>query len=121
VLDKAAGKPANYLFLGDLNVMGMEYTYLRERDIDAPQELEKMRRFADRRGMKLLSKDEPVTWSNGSASSIAPSDLDQVVAADHMAFKAFAGAEVQVNGWPKEPTAATQDEWIMRYSDHGCL
>jgi hypothetical protein len=94
---------------------------LRERDIDAPQELEKMRRFADRPGMKVMTKDEPASWSNRSTSSVAPSDLDQVVAADHMTFRAFIGAEVQVNGWPKEPTAASQDEWITRYSDHGCL
>jgi hypothetical protein len=121
VLDRVAGGVANYLFLGDLNVMGMEYTYLRDRDIDAAEELEKMRRFADGRGMKLLTKDEPATWSNGSASSIPPSDLDQVVAAEHMEFKGFGDARVQVSGWPKEPTAAAQDKWIAEYSDHGCL
>jgi hypothetical protein len=54
-------------------------------------------------------------------SSIPPSDLDQVVAADHMIFTDFVGAEVRANGWPKEPTATAQDAWIKQFSDHGCL
>jgi hypothetical protein len=121
VLDQAAGGSANYMFLGDLNTMGMEYTYLRERDIEAEQEIQKMSSFAERRGMRLLSKDEPATWSGGSGSTLPPSNLDQVVAADHMAFSSFGGADVTVLGWPKEPTAAAKDAWIREYSDHGCL
>jgi Endonuclease/Exonuclease/phosphatase family len=121
VLDAAAGGLANYLFLGDLNTMGMEYTYLRERDIDASQEIEKMKLFAEGRGMRLLEKDESATWWNGSASADPPSNLDQVIAAEHMTFKDFGGAEIQVNGWPKEPDDAAKDLWISEYSDHGCL
>jgi hypothetical protein len=121
VLDKAAGGHASYMFLGDLNTMGMEYTYLRERDIEAEHEIQKMGLFAERRGMRLLLKDEPVTWSGGSTSTLLPSNLDQVVAADHMAFKSLGGAEVTVLGWPKEPTVAAQDKWIREFSDHGCL
>ena len=72
MLDQAAGGLANYLFLGDLNTMGMEYTYLRERDIQVNQEIEKIKRFAEGRGMRLLDKDEPNTWSNGSQSGFRP-------------------------------------------------
>ena len=71
--------------------------------------------------MRLLTKDEPATWSNGSQSSLRPSNLDHVVAADHLEFKGFSGAEVKVLGWPKLSTAASQDEWIENYSDHALL
>ena len=121
VLDQAADGSANYLFLGDLNTMGMEYTYLRDRDIDPDQEIEKMRRFAEGRGMRLLTKDEPATWWNGSTSGLPPSNLDQVVATENLTFSDFGGAQIQVYGWPKEPTVAAKDAWIADYSDHGCL
>lgn len=121
VLDKAAGGDANYLFLGDLNVMGMEYIYLRDRDIRPEQERNRMRLLAESRGMKLLEKSAPATWWNGSTSSVPPSDLDQVVAAEHLSFEDLGGADVRVMGWPELSTAAEQDEWIARYSDHGCL
>jgi len=120
VLDKAAGGTANYMFLGDLNTMGMAYTYLRDRDIEAVQEIEKLSTFSDRRGMRMLTKDEPATWWNGG-TSLPPSDLDQVVAASHMTFKSFSGADVEVRGWPKEPTPASKLAWIKAHSDHGCL
>jgi hypothetical protein len=120
VLEAAAGSVPNYMFLGDLNTMGMEYKYLRERDITAELEVLKAANFAEGRGMRLLAKDEPATWWNGG-TSLAPSNLDQVVAVEPMSFKDFDGAEVTVLGWPKEPTPAAQVAWIADYSDHGCL
>ena len=71
--------------------------------------------------MCILPKDAPATWSNGSTSSIRPSNLDFVVAADHVEFKKFSGAEVTVRGWPKLSTPAQQDKWIRDFSDHGLL
>ena len=32
----------NYIFLGDFNIMGMQYRYVRERDIVATHELRKL-------------------------------------------------------------------------------
>jgi len=120
VLEAASGSVPNYMFLGDLNTMGMQYTYLRERDITAELEVLKAANFARGRGMKLLAKDVPTTWWNGG-TGLAPSNLDQVVAVEHMAFEDFGGAEVTVLGWPKEPTPSAQRAWIADYSDHGCL
>lgn len=94
VLEAVAGEVPNYMFLGDLNTMGMQYKYLRERDIAADLEMLKAAKFAEGRGMRLLAKDEPATWWNGG-TSLAPSNLDQVVAVEHMAFKDFSGAEVR--------------------------
>jgi Endonuclease/Exonuclease/phosphatase family len=121
VLEKAAQGPVNYLFLGDLNTMGMEYKYLRERDIEADQEVLKISRFAAGRGMRLLTKDEPATWWGGPNTLIPPSNLDQVVAAEQLQFKSINEADVTVLGWPKESTPSAQREWIKDYSDHGCL
>jgi len=120
VLAAVAGKEPNYMFLGDLNTMGMQYKYMRERDIAADLEVLKASRFAEGRGMRLLAKDEPATWWNGGAS-LPPTSLDQVIAADHLSFRTFNGAEVTVLGWPKEQTTAARVSWIEDYSDHGCL
>jgi hypothetical protein len=38
-----------------------------------------------------------------------------------MTFKSFSGADVEVFGWPKEPTPASKLAWIKAHSDHGCL
>jgi hypothetical protein len=79
VLAKVTGDEPNYMFQGDLNTMGMEYKYLRERDIAADMEVLKAAKFAEARGMRLLAKDEPATWWNGG-TSLLPSNLDQVIA-----------------------------------------
>ena len=91
--------PVNYIFLGDFNIMGMQYRYVRERDIVATQELRKLEQGAKRKKMKVLDKDEPNTWWGGG--KLAPSNLDFVVARDHIPFKKFGGSEVSVRGWPK--------------------
>lgn len=120
VLDKAAEeKPANYIFLGDFNMMGMQYRYVRERDIVAAHELRKLEQGAKRKGMKVLDKDEPNTWWGGG--TIEPSNLDFVVARDHLRFKRFNDVEVSVRGWPKIVDPAERLEWVRRLSDHGLL
>jgi hypothetical protein len=122
VLDKAGGDGrANYIFLGDLNTMGMVYHYVKGKNISPDDELTKLDRQAKRYDMRFLKKDVPATWSNGSTSSIPPSNLDHVIAANHLRFTPFGDAEVSARGWPKEPTPAEQDQWIHEYSDHALL
>jgi Endonuclease/Exonuclease/phosphatase family len=120
-LDKAAGGKANYLFMGDLNTMGMEYAFVHDRDIDPAKELLKIERQATARKMRVLAKDQPNTWSEGSGSSIPDSNLDHVIAADHLQFKPINGAEVTVKGWPEQQTQQQKDAWIKKYSDHALL
>jgi len=111
---------SNYLFLGDLNTMGMDYPY--GKNISAKTEIKKLaEKEAAKVKMKILKKDEPASWWNGSKSKIEPSNLDQVVAPNNLKFKKYSGAEVTVLGWPKESTKEKKDEWIKRYSDHGIL
>ena len=121
VLDRAStdGTPANYIFMGDFNIMGMEYRYVRDRDIVATQELKKLELGARRRAMKVLDKDETHTWWGGG--KLAPSNLDFVVARNHLRFKQFNGADVTVRGWPKITDDQARLSWVQRFSDHGLL
>jgi hypothetical protein len=123
VLEKAPGGSgvANYMFLGDLNTMGMGYKYAPQRSIVAADEIKRFEGFAERKQMRFLTKDEPNTWSNKSTSSLKPSNLDHVAAADHLEFKSINGSEVTVLGWPKLDTDAKKDKWIEDYSDHAML
>lgn len=124
VLDRAAGGygEANFLFLGDLNTMGMNYTYARDHDIDPGIEIGKMKRAAQNYDMRFLSKDAPATWWNGPDSSYEPADLDHVVASDQLSFRTWEdGAEVAVRGWPAMSDPEDQADWIEKYSDHGLL
>jgi hypothetical protein len=116
--------PPNYLFIGDLNVMGMNY--YADRDIDATTELRKSDNYARRYyDLIRIPKTYPKTWSNGSGSSVPDSDLDHCYAASQLNFKQFnnkngqAGTSpVDVRGWADEPDAASKDRWIHEYSDH---
>lgn len=108
---------ANYLFLGDLNTMGMEYL-LKAHNISATLELDKLDLAAKKRGMVRLKKDAPATWWNGNKSKMKPADLDQVVATKRVKLTKFAGADVKVLGWAQEPTAEAKTAWIKKYSDH---
>jgi exonuclease III len=128
VLDRAAGGPgsARYVFLGDLNTMGLEYPF--DRDIEPALELKKWDRYAARKsiGMRRLGKTHDASWFNGSQSSLAPANLDHVYASWNLEFRHFrrpggGTAEVDVRGWVDDATVAGKDEWIGRYSDHSLL
>ncbi len=127
-LDKAAGGAgkARYLFLGDLNTMGMVYPF--DRSIAADVELRKWDRYAARPAisMRRLAKTHPASWTNGSGSSIPPSNLDHVFASTNLRFRTFkaiddSDAQVSLRGWVEEPTPARRDAWIGRFSDHALL
>jgi hypothetical protein len=119
VLDTAAGgASANYLFLGDLNVMGMKYPF--NKDISSPIEVQKLETDASKVKMYHLKKNSSATWWNGPGSSYSPSDLDHVVASTSLQFKTYEGKEIDVRGWNLKSTDAEITEWIKNYSDH-CL
>jgi len=128
VLDKKAGcdGEGRYLFLGDLNTMGMFYPF--DRGIEAELELRKWDRYGTRKkiAMRRLVKTHDASWFNGSDSSFPPSNLDHVYASTNLEFKAFRRADgdtahVSVRGWVDETTDAGKDRWIGRYSDHALL
>jgi exonuclease III len=121
VLDKTAGGTgkANYIFLGDLNVMGMKYPF--KKDINPPFEVKKLDADAKKVKMRRLTKNKPNAWWNGPGSKYAPADLDQVVASEQLNFRQIGGADIDVRGWPALGSTSLQAEWIKKYSDHGLL
>jgi len=126
-LDQAAGgkHKSNYVFLGDLNTMGMSYPF--DKDIKADIELRKWdTRAKQYYGMQRLGKTHNLTWNGGSKSGYSPANLDHVYAAKHLQFKKYKDVnnkdvEVDVRGWVKETSIPAQDAWIDKYSDHSLL
>lgn len=124
-LDKVSksqsGGPSNFIVVGDMNTMGMDYDG-KKHDIPQADEIAQVTSNFKRRKMKALPKSHPHTFNNGSDSDLPPSDLDHVFAAAHLTFKGqTAGAEVHVGGWAELTTAAKQDAWITKFSDHAPL
>ncbi|MDH5700513.1 MAG: hypothetical protein OEZ41_11185 [Nitrospirota bacterium] len=122
VLDRASGGggQANYVFLGDLNTMGMNLTF-STKDVSADEEVQRLQKRVKSRKMQVLDKSYSETYWPGSRSSYAPGNLDHVVAADHLQFKAFGSAHIDIRGWPQETTPEKRDAWTRKYSDHALL
>lgn len=123
-LDKLppAGEKANFVALGDLNTMGVSPAYNNVTDFDGAQELAfvENRMSAAVNGMRLLSKTHNETWWNGK-DNWQTSDLDHVFAADHLNFRSFSGADIEVSGWVNKTTDNAKRGWIDKFSDHAML
>ncbi len=130
-LDKASGGNANFIFLGDLNTMGIDdpVPYLKKMDLTSEEEIIRIESWAKRRNMVLLNKEvisidninREVTWYNGS-SNYVPTNLDHVVASEHLQIRGQGDGScpVSVLGWPK--LARTEwSNWFSKYSDHALL
>ena len=113
---------SNFIMLGDLNLMGMDYER-REHDISGEKEMKTVRTRFRRRGMDFLVKDHGATFNNGSDSQYPQSDLDHVIAAKHLDFLDVNddGDKVHVGGWAELAVPRYQDEWIEEFSDHAPL
>jgi endonuclease/exonuclease/phosphatase family metal-dependent hydrolase len=126
--DKAGGTgKAAYIFVGDLNTMGMQYPF--DRSIPSTIELQKWDKYATKAkvDMRRLVKTHDFSWFNGSTSSLPPSNLDHVYASKNVKFKTFVrpgdgtDAEVALRGWVDQPTPAKKDDWIAKFSDHSLV
>jgi endonuclease/exonuclease/phosphatase family metal-dependent hydrolase len=127
VVSRVSPAEQNFIFLGDLNSMGLDYVYGREeppsrkllrRSASGEDEIGRLAFVAAREGMRVLPKTHDATWRDTRRTS----NLDHVVAAKHLTFTKFDnGAEVRVKGWPELPTKAAQLAWIKRFSDHAIL
>jgi len=130
-LDKASGDNANFVFLGDLNTMGIDdpVPYSKRMDLTPEEEVARIAAWAKRRDMLLLSKEtttiegieKEVTWYNGS-SGYSPTNLDHVVASDHLQIRSQGNGpfNVTVLGWPKL-AQSEWNNWFSQYSDHAML
>lgn len=126
VVDVIAPAEPNFIFLGDLNSMGLDYVYdqpggpgtalLRDR-ATADHEIARLSYRAGKAGMRVLTKTHDATWR----SQTMQSNLDHVVAADHLQFRQFGGRDVDVRGWPDLGTEPEQLAWVDGFSDHALL
>ena len=121
-LDKISNGPkgANYIIVGDLNTMGLDYPY-SQHDISADDEIKELDRRAKYRRMRRLTSSAPYSWWNGSDKYKPGGKLDHVYAADHLKFNLNSGNEVDVRGWQEKNTDTERRAWIDTYSDHGLL
>lgn len=121
---KSQGKPgkSNFIFLGDLNTMGMNLSY-SPKDVAAIEEIERLKKRLGISSVKMRILDKTVeeTWWPGSNGSYDIGNLDHVVAAEHLEFKKFAGAPVETRGWVEKSTPSQKDTWAETYSDHALL
>ncbi len=121
----AAGASANYMFVGDLNSMGLDFKYYQAAtgqpydrvEVSADRELQRVSWLASKNSMQLLSKTHDVTWRDAAGKK---SNLDHVVAANHLQFTQQCGHDVRVEGWVDEPPDQ-QAQWLLDYSDHSML
>lgn len=123
-LDKVAAGKSNFMFMGDLNVMGLDYVYgkvgsslLRDR-VDAEHELAALGYRADKVDMRVLSKSFDLTYRGEEGKLL--SNLDHVVASKQIQFEQIGGKDVDVRGWPELPVAE-QEQWVKDFSDHALL
>jgi hypothetical protein len=112
---------AHLIVLGDLNTMGLFYptNTLANALVRAPREIEVLGLQAAKVGMRLLTKDQPLTYNNGRLKG----DLDHVIADVPLSIVSpmpGAAAEVVVQGWPQLAGAARK-EFIANVSDHASL
>lgn len=97
--------------------MGMNLTF-STKDLSENEEIARLKARCPSRKLTVLEKSEPATFWPGSTSPFAPSNLDHVVASNHLTFRDFGGVPVSVRGWPQEPTDAAKDEWAAKFSNH---
>ena len=109
---------ANFVVAGDLNTMGLNVRD-GDNDIEGDDEIRRLERRFARVDMSFQDKDEPHTWWGGGR--LGPSNLDHVIASDHLDIRANNGATINVLGWPQEPTAARKRRWLNDFSDHALL
>lgn len=116
-LDKLpeANGNAKFLFMGDLNTMGMNMTYLDD-DVTESEEIERLEKRAKTRDMTLLQKDHNQTYTNGTDLY---SNLDHVVASNSIQFKTWNGSNVKVLGWNQYAQGSPEfNEFVNIISDH---
>ena len=118
-LDGVAGGrgKANFIAMGDFNTMGLKYPY--DSDISTSVELKRIANRSRYRKMSILPKDYDFTWTNGNGKY---SNLDHVLASDHINFTEWDGKKVKVRGWNEFPEGSDEfNEFVNRISDHCAL
>jgi hypothetical protein len=127
----SSGGKANFIFVGDLNTMGIDdpVPYSKKMNLSSDDEIARIASWAKNRNMVLLSKEKTgiadsvmeVTWFNGSRGYV-PTNLDHVVASEHLHIRSQGNGPFQVSvlGWPRLAQSDWKS-WFTKYSDHALL
>jgi len=130
-LDSVSGGKANFIFMGDLNTMGIDDPVPRstKMNLSSDDEVARIASWAKTRKMVRLSKektrigdsDKEVTWYNGSPG-YAPTNLDHVLASEHLQIRSQGNGpfKISILGWPKLAQSNWRS-WFTKYSDHALL
>ena len=130
-LDKLQAGPSKFMFMGDLNTMGIDdpVPNYKEMDFTSQEEIDRIKFWAEKREMKLIPKEKTlvdgelkeVTWYNGS-DNYEPTNLDHVVVSKELTIKSSENGseEIALFGWPKISENDWND-WLEDYSDHALL
>lgn len=124
---RAASGKSNLIVLGDLNTMG------KGRTISGASEIRKLEKAANRNGLRMLSKDWDVTWSQwgkgprgnrrmlkvSELDELNTSNLDHVIASNEVEFESSgnSGEDIHVKGW-RQLTGAKKADFLWNLSDH---
>jgi len=94
-----------------------------DADVELVDEVKRLRTMYGSRfdHMPVRDKTREHTFWNGPGTSDPPSDIDHVAAAERIQFAPVNGAEVEVKGWPEEPSPEAMGNWIGDFSDHALL
>lgn len=117
------GNQARFIALGDLNTMGRSKTG-NKKTIPAKDEIEKLEKDANSKGMTVLTKSHDKTYR--SAGGSLTGNLDHVIASNDLRFQQwqFAGDPrtfaIEVDGWVNL-TGSDQRTFIETVSDHSLL
>lgn len=135
-LDYDSGSKVNFVALGDLNTMGLNYPrpYRTDTIVETPEELDYLDFYSNRRsgstgykkikpGLKRLTKPAGTYYSK----TYGISDLDHIIASDHLAFVGqnnygeLEKSDIKLDGWRKHlGNQAEMDKYVDQISDH-CL
>ena len=123
-------QPVNFVMLGDLNTMGIEYPrpYKSDTIAKTDSELSYLDFYSTRRsGTKSYKRFSPklrrIIKQTGThySKTYGISDLDHIVGSDHLSFTKFGPYEIKLDGWIKyvdDPAQLTK--FVEEISDH-CL
>lgn len=104
--------PTNFIALGDLNTMGKKQSGDRSA-VSEESEIADLARDAEAAGMKMLKKNQNLTYNNFRYKS----NLDHVLATSNLSFTDFGDGEVAVKGWV-DLEGEEKKHYIENISDH---
>jgi hypothetical protein len=124
---RSASGNSNLIVLGDLNTMG------KGRTISGESEVRRLATAAEKKGLRIVSKDWPVTWSQwgkgprgdrrklkvSELGGLMTSNLDHVIASKEIEFEPRGddGEGIHVRGW-RQLDGADKASFLWNLSDH---